>query len=257
MKKQLLKFVNIEELSSTGIYNITFKGTNKIYIGSTIAGLKSNKISDKGFYCRWSKHLRLLKQNIHPNNYLQNAFNKYGNDNIEFNIIKICIDKNKIIELEQYYLDKLKPYNRKNGYNIQKKADRVELYNLNLNKKKIVQYDINGNFEKIHNSSLEASKELNVTSSSIYHCLQSDNRICKNKQFVYFTKNYPKKIKPYIKKVKTRKKVYQYTKDKKYITNYNSVKKAAESVNGSSGTLSYYIRKTGFFKGYYWSYERE
>lgn len=42
----------------------------------------------KNFDKRKSQHLKLLKSNKHKNPYLQNAFNKYGFDSFEFNVIK-------------------------------------------------------------------------------------------------------------------------------------------------------------------------
>lgn len=89
-----------------GIYMIKNIINNKIYIGST-----------KNFRIRRHTHFRELKNNIHCNNYLQKAWNKYGSDNFEFNIIEEVINNNKLIEREQYYIDKLNP-----DYNILKIA---------------------------------------------------------------------------------------------------------------------------------------
>jgi len=52
---------------------------NKIYIGS------SKKIER-----RWTEHKNLLKHNSHPNNHLQNAWNKYGSEPFEFKILIRC-----------------------------------------------------------------------------------------------------------------------------------------------------------------------
>jgi len=54
------------------IYAIKNSDNNKIYIGSS-----------KSFYKRLNKHINNLRKNIHSNNHLQNAFNKYG-ENILF-----------------------------------------------------------------------------------------------------------------------------------------------------------------------------
>ncbi len=93
--------------NSIGVYKISFINNNgKVYIGST-----SNK---KGFYKRWYKHILELSRNISKSPRLQNAVNKYGIDNIRFEIIEEC-DKYNCIEKEQYYIDKYNSY--KFGYN--------------------------------------------------------------------------------------------------------------------------------------------
>ena len=61
-----------------GIYKITNLKNHKIYIGS------SNNIMR-----RWYEHLRDLKNQKHCNSHLQNAWNKYGENNFLFEIIEI------------------------------------------------------------------------------------------------------------------------------------------------------------------------
>jgi group I intron endonuclease len=92
-----------------GVYKI-IGPTGKIYIGS------SNNI-DK----RWVAHRSLLNNNKHVSTYLQNSWNKYGEDNFKFKIIEETLEDN-LINREQYYLDYHKSYNQKFGYNILKIA---------------------------------------------------------------------------------------------------------------------------------------
>lgn len=73
------------------IYKITVK--NYIYIGSA-------KIFSKRKY----EHLRNLKKQIHPNQMLQNIFNKYGECEFVFSIIEE-VDVEKLIEVEQKYIN--------------------------------------------------------------------------------------------------------------------------------------------------------
>ena len=84
------------------VYQIRNIINNKIYIGSTI-NLKS----------RINEHKNDLKKNIHSNQYLQNAWNKYGQQSFVFEIL--IIEENDWKGLEQYYIDLLKP-----DYNIAK-----------------------------------------------------------------------------------------------------------------------------------------
>jgi len=79
-----------------GVYLITFNGTNKQYVGSTFKCLKD----------RFSSHKMHLRNKTHPNNFLQNLFNKYGEENIKFDILEIC-EKDKCREREQYYINTL------------------------------------------------------------------------------------------------------------------------------------------------------
>jgi group I intron endonuclease len=95
---------------ATGIYKITNKATNKFYIGSAV-----NTVN------RWSLHKNKLKSNSHPNKHLQNAWDKYGQENFIFEIIEEC-SREDLIVTEQKYLDILKPWDNNIGYNIAKVA---------------------------------------------------------------------------------------------------------------------------------------
>ena len=88
---------NIENIS--GIYKIQSAiNSERTYIGSSV------NISN-----RWSKHLSNLKFHKHPNKKLQNHYNKYGIEDFEFSVLVEC-EKEKLIELEQYYIDLYKPW---------------------------------------------------------------------------------------------------------------------------------------------------
>ena len=88
-----------------GVYKIINKVNGKFYIGSS-----------KNIYKRWDQHRNSLRNHCHDNEYLQNAWNKYGENNFEFEIIEEC-DPQVQFEREQYYLNTLKPFDD-NGYNI-------------------------------------------------------------------------------------------------------------------------------------------
>lgn len=91
---------------ASGIYIIRNTVNGKIYIGS------STHIQS-----RFSAHRSRLKKQEHDNSYLQNTFNKYGIDVLEFGIIEIVNDRNKILEREQFWIDHYRSFDPKIGYN--------------------------------------------------------------------------------------------------------------------------------------------
>ena len=96
IERKIIKRVNIPEKAS-GIYQISAKINNKIYIGSTV-NLKSRK----------KQHFNDLKLENHHNIYLQRYTNKYGMAALQFSILEFC-PKEKLIKREQFYIDILKP----------------------------------------------------------------------------------------------------------------------------------------------------
>jgi len=94
-------------MDKSGIYYIQNLHDRKIYIGSAISIIK-----------RWSQHKRHLNKGDHPNNYLQSAWDKHGEDSFLFGIIEIAIDKNILLEREQYWIDCYGSAHRSNGYNL-------------------------------------------------------------------------------------------------------------------------------------------
>lgn len=99
------------ENKQTGIYGIRNKINNHIYVGSATVT----------FHHRWSHHLADLRNNKHGNNKLQNAWNKYGEENFEFYIIEVVTGtKEEILEVEQQYLDVF--YGQETCYNLSPNA---------------------------------------------------------------------------------------------------------------------------------------
>ena len=69
-----------------------------MYVGST-----------GDFTARWKYHKRRLNARTHPNIYLQNAWNKYGENIFEFSIVEYADDLESWTIQEQYYTDLWKP----------------------------------------------------------------------------------------------------------------------------------------------------
>lgn len=88
-----------------GIYSIVNTTNGKQYIGST-----------SNFQKRKVDHLFFLRKGKHHSQYLQSSYNKYGEDNFQFNLLLQC-SQEELILIEQYYIDFYKP-----EYNMSKTA---------------------------------------------------------------------------------------------------------------------------------------
>lgn len=88
-----------------GIYKITNKLNNKIYIGQSI-----------NIYNRWRNHYYSgIKLNPNDDTLIHRAMNKYGIENFDFEIIEE-ISVNYLNEREKYWIQYYDSYN--NGYNM-------------------------------------------------------------------------------------------------------------------------------------------
>lgn len=89
-----MKLINYKEnLTNCCIYKIGFEGYDYFYIGSTSCLRK-----------RKETHLRNLQNNKHTSPRLQRVYNKYS-EKCYFEVVDTST-KNKLFELEQYYIDK-------------------------------------------------------------------------------------------------------------------------------------------------------
>jgi group I intron endonuclease len=81
-----------------GIYWIKNLINGKIYVGSTIC-----------FKKRFREHKKYLKEKAHKNLHLQNAWNKYGEENFIFEVLEKLENNDELIKREQFFIDKLNP----------------------------------------------------------------------------------------------------------------------------------------------------
>jgi hypothetical protein len=97
-------------MKTCGIYRIINTVNHKIYIG------QSTNIEE-----RFIRHRYQLKNNIHSNIKLQNAWNKYGQKSFRFEILIKC-KKNSLKKFEKQEVQKISENKR---YNISKNYDNL------------------------------------------------------------------------------------------------------------------------------------
>lgn len=83
--------------NTSGIYEIVNKLNGHRYVGSAVNIGK-----------RWGNHIRDLNNNKHCNKHLQSAWNKYGADAFNFQVIELCFFL-MLLPREQHYIDILCP----------------------------------------------------------------------------------------------------------------------------------------------------
>lgn len=81
------------KINTCGLYKIVNKATGQCYVG------QSQRIEK-----RIKEHFRLLRWNKHPNQHLQNAFNKYGESNFYGAVEVECRDLDELDKLEDLFL---------------------------------------------------------------------------------------------------------------------------------------------------------
>lgn len=101
-----MKEINIKLQDKIGVYIITNVSNGHRYVGSSI-----------NIYKRLYHHIWDLQKNIHTNNYLQNAWNKYGEDSFDYGILEFCNKENQF-ERESFYVNTLNPEYNLNGVNL-------------------------------------------------------------------------------------------------------------------------------------------
>lgn len=181
--------VTKELLKVSGIYCIENRINHKSYIGSS-----------KNLYQRLLKHFALLRHNKHQNAHLQNAWNKYGEDNFEWSIIEMC-DNSMLTEREQYCIDLFGA-----EYNITRKVERNTLskesrikqgetrrrlhregkLDWNFNPVSIYVYNLDGEFLFVNPEGLkDTANKLHISPSSICRVLNGTYQQCKGYRFSY------------------------------------------------------------------------
>lgn len=129
-------------------------------------------------------------------------------------------------------------------YNVRHAVDNKLL--IAPNKKKILQYSIDNKFIKEHKSLASAARSVGLkTYSSISTVCNGRGKTCKG--FIWKFKTEQKSGSKY---------VLQYSKDNKFIKEFNSVREAARHVNGGAGNICQCCKGTRkTYKGFIWKYK--
>jgi len=113
MKKNDFRVLRHIPPDVSGVYKILCVPNGKIYIGSSV------NIRVRFFY-----HRNTLRKQTHRNQYLQKAWNKYGENNFEFSILELA-DEHSLLSVEQKWIDETNCTNRKTGFNITTTAGSI------------------------------------------------------------------------------------------------------------------------------------
>jgi len=241
--------------------------TDSIKIALNRVGIYKIKISDKeyiGSSCnigsRLKHHLWSLQHLKHHNRTMQNLFNKYGINNIYFEIIEECSEE-VLIEREAFYIETLNPYInhildpqslvRDDVYRKRISESRKKAYANGLkphNLKAVHKYSLDkGEYLESFESLTAAAKSINAKS------INSIKAVCNGKQTsaggyiwsynkvsLVFSKDKKYKLQP----------VLQYTIDDIFIKKWESIKQASKELGISN--INRAISKNLTAGGYRW-----
>lgn len=167
-----------------GIYKIENIINNKIYIGQSIRIEK-----------RWIDHKKTLRSNSHRNVYLQNAWNKYGEDNFIHEIIEEC-DVSELNDKEIYWINYYNSTNPLYGYNLDGGGNCNKEVSDITKKKLSISNSGNNNSQshsvvcletkEIFSTIREANDKYNIPKGAISSCCRNKRKIAKGLHWMYY-----------------------------------------------------------------------
>lgn len=224
-----------EQEAICGIYLITNKINGKKYVGQSTDILY-----------RWGQHISYINKLRHKS-LLKSAFQHYGIDNFNFEIIEICSPE-ELDDKEKYYINKYNTYylaKNSNGYNMTLGGNGQNGYG-----KSVKQYDLDGNFIRIYNTIIEAALDTGVKDSSIVNCCAKRRNCCGGYMWCYADEEIVQPCK------RRGKRVCQYDLQGNYIRTFNSAAEAGRCVNRERMQISQCCRsKKGSVAKFQWRYE--
>jgi hypothetical protein len=238
-----------------GIYCIRNIVNDKRYIGQSI-----------DVFNRRASHYCALKQGKHSNDKLQNAWNKYKEENFEFYVIVKC-DKDKLDELERYYVEMYDSY--KHGYNktpggqdyfamdeIRKDPYASVRENMRFahDSRPIYQIDLTGCIVKKWYGAREASKKLNINQAAIWQCLHHERLTLYNYIWIFVDEFDEFDLSKYLNHNTQSRKIIQKNLDGEIIKIWNSASSARSYGFDSSCIIKCCKGKITHYKNFLWSY---
>lgn len=251
--------------NKSGIYCIENLINHKKYIGQS-----------KNIKRRLSDHLSELRNNKHFNDHLQRSWNTYGQKNFNISILCYC-PENELDKRETYYIDLYKTMNKDFGYNKdsggnkcktrnEEARDKMRLYwaeHGGINdgllqatkkaKKPVVQYLQDGSFVAEFDSIMDAYKSTGVGFKQISAACNGINKTASGFVWRFKEDNFDK-FEIGI-NIKTKKKVIQYTMDKKFVSEYPSISDAGRETGVNYKNISSVCNgKRNNAGGYIWEF---
>ena len=245
-----------------GIYKITNKVNGKVYIGQTI---------NINWKLRIKQHFDSAERvwGIDAQNLIHRAIRKYGRDNFEYILLEDTRDKDKLDELEKYYIHKYKSADPKYGYNIsyggnspsKSKAIREKISKAETGSKNHM-YGTKGKYNhtskplkclddgKIFYSVTEAAEYYGIDFSYIASVCRGKRSAAHGKHFIYIDKNRYNEFKP--------KKLAYKPKRMHQVTlvntgkNYNSITEAYRDFKGIDEPRDSIFNHYKLFNGYFY-----
>ncbi|TXG78739.1 hypothetical protein E6Q11_00375 [Candidatus Dojkabacteria bacterium] len=146
-------------MATSGIYQIINTVSNKSYVGLSVNIEK-----------RKCKHLHLLRNNRHPNIFLQNAWNKYGELNFLFKVLERCSPE-ELFKREHYWVKTLNCLDPQHGYNLKETSPFGKNLLSSEHVQKLIDSRKNLDFSKIHTLN-KGKKVLNTVTQELYPSLK-------------------------------------------------------------------------------------
>ena len=233
--------------TKSGIYKITNTINDRFYIGSSV-----------NIHKRLNEHKRMLRKNIHDNDFLQKSWNKHGEDHFKFEIIELIIDKSTLIIREQFYLDLINPFNENTTYNICKIAGNMLGFKHSEETKKLLSDLHKGNKYSLGFKHSDITKDkMSKSKTGKKHNLETINKMISSS--IGRTQNDETKEKlSIINKGKTatnKVKIYQLDLNDNIIKLWDSITEAANYFNITPSSISSVCNgRNKTINGYKWLY---
>ena len=213
---------------SCGIYKITNKINNKIYIGQSVN-------IEQRFYTHCSDALTKT-----DNNYFHNAIRKYGKENFYIEIIEEC-SVEELNDKEVYWINKYNSTDSSIGYNSTLGGEGNRKFSL----KEMQEMWDEGKSTK------EISEILNCSRETVAMNLKGYKDFSQRKSYIRGMK--------YADNPQHKKKVYQYNFDGEFIQEFDSLSEAGIAVNNdkySGSMIRRSINKKTSAYGFQWREEK-